>query len=150
MVDVQTVTLVVTCVSVVVGIIYYALQVRHQTKIRQADLIMRLHSQACDKEFVEGFQKIYYMQFTNLEDFINRYPAGTPEHTAVAMIASFMEGIGVLLHRKFADMETIKELFDVEGIWEKLGPILIARRIEEDNPTAWQWFEYLYNEIKKQ
>lgn len=45
MVDVQTFSIAVASAGVVAGIIYYAFQVRHQTKLRQTDLIMRLHSQ---------------------------------------------------------------------------------------------------------
>jgi len=37
MVDVQTVSIVVASASVVAWIIYYAFQVRHQSKVRQTD-----------------------------------------------------------------------------------------------------------------
>jgi len=50
-VDVQTVSIAIASASVVVGVVYYALQLRHQAKARQdmvkarhADVFMRLYS----------------------------------------------------------------------------------------------------------
>jgi len=65
------------------------------------------------------------------------------------MCAMFMEGIGVLLHRKLVDIEVIGELFPVEAAWRKLEPILIGSRKKSGGPEPWRWFEYLYNEVKK-
>ena len=152
MVDVQTVSIAVVSVGVIAGIIYYAFQVRHQTKIRQADLIMRLHSQACSKEFLEAYQRVLNMQFNDYDDFVEKYGSPTaegPEQTAVLMIAMFMEGIGVLLHKKCVDIETIEELFPVERSWKKLEPILIATRRQSGDPAIWEWFEYHYNEARE-
>ena len=42
MVDIQTLSIAIASVSVVVGIIYYSFQIRNQTKARQTDLVMRL------------------------------------------------------------------------------------------------------------
>jgi hypothetical protein len=44
MVDIQTVSIAIASASVVAGIVYYAFQVRHQTKIRRTDLLTRLYS----------------------------------------------------------------------------------------------------------
>ncbi len=72
MVDIQTISIAIASTGVVAGIIYYAFQVRHQTKLRQTDIIMRLHSQACSKEFVEAYQKISNIQFNNY-DFVEKH-----------------------------------------------------------------------------
>jgi hypothetical protein len=151
-VDIQTVSIATASVGVVAGIVYYAFQVRHQTKIRQTDLIMRLHSQACSKEFVEAYQKVLSMQFNDYDDFVEKYgPLNNegPKQTAIIMCAMFMEGIGVLLHRKLVDIEAIQELFPIESGWRKLEPILIGTRKQLGRSGAYEWFEYLYNEVKK-
>ena len=51
MVDIQTVSIAIASASVVAGVVYYALQLRHQAKARQdmvkarhADVFMRLYS----------------------------------------------------------------------------------------------------------
>jgi hypothetical protein len=44
-VDIQTLSVIVASASVVAGIVYYAVQFRHQTRIRQTDLLLRLYTQ---------------------------------------------------------------------------------------------------------
>jgi hypothetical protein len=41
MVDVQTVSIAIASASIVIAVVYYILQIQHQKKMRQTDLIMR-------------------------------------------------------------------------------------------------------------
>jgi hypothetical protein len=50
MVDIQTVSIMLASASVIAGVVYYAFQVRHQTKIRETDLLRRLHSIIISKD----------------------------------------------------------------------------------------------------
>ncbi len=151
MVDVPTVSIAVASASVTIAAIYYVWQVRHQTKMRKADLIMRLHSQANSKEFVEAYQKVLSIQFNDNEDFVKKfgplYSEG-PVQTAVIMLAFFMEGLGVLLNEKLADIGALDKLFPIQAGWRKLAPVLIETR-KQTGSSMWQWFEYLYNELEK-
>ena len=101
MVDIQTVSIAIASASVVAGIVYYVFQVRHQTRIRQTDLIMRLHLHVVNKEFMDAYQRIKSLEFKDYNDFVEKFGpvnAERPEQTAIMMLAMFMEGIGVLLH----------------------------------------------------
>jgi hypothetical protein len=152
MVDITGISAIVVAAGVLAGVIYYILDMRHGFLERQTDLIMRLHSQVVSKEFMDAYQKVTNLKFNDYDDFEKKYgplSAEGPEQTAIMMCAMFMEGIGVLLHRKLVDVEVIGELFPVEEGWRKLEPILIGSRKKSGNPESWQWFEYLYNEIKK-
>jgi hypothetical protein len=150
--DIQTVSIVIASAGVFFAAIYYILQIRHQTRIRKADLIMRLHSQVNSKTFMEAYQELQSIQFNDYDDFVEKfgplYSKG-PEQTAVIMIAYLMEGIGVLLHEKLADIEALKELFPIERVWEKLAPVLLGYRKQVGDPEIYEWFECLYNEVKK-
>ena len=44
MVDIQTVSITIASASVVAGVVYYALQLKHQSRIRQTELVTRLYS----------------------------------------------------------------------------------------------------------
>jgi hypothetical protein len=44
MVDITEISAVVAAAGVLVGVVYYVLEVRHQTRIRQTDFITRLYS----------------------------------------------------------------------------------------------------------
>ena len=65
------------------------------------------------------------------------------------MCPMFMEGIGVLLHRKLVDIKPLLELFPIEAVWRKPEPILIGTRKQLGSPGTYEWFEYLYNEAMK-
>ena len=149
MVDIQTISIAVASAGVLAGIIYYAFQVRHQTRLRQTDLIMRLHSQTLSKEFMEAYLKAMNVNFSDYNDFVEKYGpfyAEGSEQAAIIMCATFMEGIGILVHRKLVDIEVIQELFPVERAWRKLEPLLIGVRKQRGTPETWEWFEYLYNQ----
>ena len=69
MVDIQTVSIAIASASVVVGVVYYALQIRHQTRIRKTDLIIRLYSRLHSNEFDDAYPKIMSLEFRDYEDF---------------------------------------------------------------------------------
>jgi hypothetical protein len=152
MVDITAISAIAAAAGVLTGVAYYILEMGHQNKVRQTDLIMGLHSQVVSKEFMDAYLKAMSLKFNDYDDFEKKYgplDAEGLEQTAIMMCAMFMEGIGVLLHRKLVDVGVIGELFPIEEGWRKLGPILIGHRKKNGNPESWQWFEYLYNEIKK-
>ena len=151
MVDLTEISAIVAAAGVLVGVVYYMLDLRHQVRIRQTDLIMRLHLHVVNKEFMDAYQKMRNIKFKDYNDFVEKFgplSAEGPEQTAIMMLAMFMEGIGVLLHQKLADVKAIGELFPIEASWKKLEPILIENRKQSGDPETWKWFEYLYNEVK--
>lgn len=56
MVDIQTVSIAIASAGVFAASIYYILQIRHQNRMRQTDLVMKLYSQFNSFEF----QKVWY------------------------------------------------------------------------------------------
>jgi hypothetical protein len=54
----QTVSIAIASASVVAGVVYYALQLRHQIKQRQTDLLVRLFSMTMTKDFGEAWEKV--------------------------------------------------------------------------------------------
>jgi len=63
----------------------------------------------------------------------------------------FFNGIGVLLQSNLADIELIDKLFGymVIWLWEISKPIVEGNRKHFNQPRSLEWFEYLYNEMKK-
>jgi len=151
MVDIQTVSIAVASASVTVAAIYYVWQIRHQTKMRQTDLVMRLYSTYYSKEFTEAGARYLAADFKNYDDFAKKYgpiPSENPVQIAFSMIATFYEGIGELLHKKLIDIEIVEDLFAVELYWTKAEPLMKDLR-KQFGPRVYEWFEYLYNEMKK-
>jgi cytochrome c oxidase assembly factor CtaG len=114
MVDVSTVSIVVAAASVVAGVIYYSFQVRHQTKVRQTNLVMRLYSIYGSNEFREALVKVMNLQSEDYEDYVKKYGpwfSDEPAHKAMAMVAMYFEGIGILLYKKLIDTSLAYDLF---------------------------------------
>ena len=63
----------------------------------------------------------------------------------------FLEGVGVLLHRKLIDISLVDDLLSgpIKMVWEKMKPIIEDARKQLKQPQYAEWVEYLYNEMKK-
>jgi hypothetical protein len=65
------------------------------------------------------------------------------------MMGNFYEQIGVLLRNRLIDASLVDQLFPVCVTWDKMKPVVEGMRKEVHDPTFFEWFEYLYNEMKK-
>jgi len=146
MVDIQTVSIMLASASVVAGVIYYSLQIRHQTKARQTDLIIRLYSLVGSKEFCEAFEKIYFREIKSGDDYLKKY--GTVAE--INQVSLVYGALGMLLRRKLIDADIINDITGGTAvmIWEEklkpiFEPLLKERGLESDS------VEYLCNEMKK-
>jgi hypothetical protein len=156
MVDIQTVSVAIASAGVFLAAIYYILQIRHQAKMRQTDLVMKLYSELGSKEYLEAYPNFFTLEFKDYKDFQNRYPKGMSIDAPAAFVSYmmhcyFFEGVGILLHRKLIDIELVDDLFTIaiKQNWEKVKPIVEGTRQKWGWPQYWEWFEYLYNEMKK-
>ena len=155
MVDVQTVSIAIASAGVFAAAIYYILQLRHQSKVRQTDLLLRLCSTFGSEEFQKAITKVFNdMDFKDYNDYVKKYSSPTgfsekPESIALGTVNVLFEEIGVLLHRKLIDRGLVDDLFGHIAIivWEKIK--LIVEGWRKMTPRTLQQFEYLYNEMKK-
>jgi len=151
-VDIQTVSIAIASASVVAGVIYYAFQIRHQAKVRQTDLVIRLSSDVNRKEFLEAFTDTFEAEFKDYSDFVKKY--GMPFSRkqvplSFLMVGNFFEQLGILFRNRLIDAYLISQLFPISVVWEKMKPIVEGIRKEYRNPQYYEWFEYLYNEMQK-
>jgi hypothetical protein len=139
MVDIQTVSIAIASAGVFAASIYYILQLRHQTKVRQTDLIIRLYSATSSKEFFEAWEKFRDREIKSMEDYKEKY--GAVEFNQVMAV---LTEVGALLRRKLIGIDLVDDLFGdlVQRVKEKIEHL--DRMTYENLP-----FEYLYNEVKK-
>ena len=141
MVDIQTVSIVIASASVVAGIVYYAFQLRHQSRLREMDLIMRVDSRMDKVE--QSWLVIRKTEFKNYADYEEKCPF------EAAQVAGFFDTLGLLLRRGLVDIELISGLFLMESIWQKMKPYVEGKRKRANEQRIFSNFEYLYNEMKK-
>jgi len=146
MVDVTEISAVIAAIGVLVGVVYYILDMRHQTRMRDTDFIMKLYSQFNSLEFQKMWSEVLRRDAKDLDDYHKKY--GMAEFGAVGL---FFEGIGILLERKLIDMELVDDMFStaIKWSWEKMRDMVFEFRKVRNRPEILEWFEYLYNEMQK-
>ena len=148
-VDITEISAVVAAAGVLVGVVFAVLQLRDIAKTRQTDLVMRLYSRYGSEGFQKTQEKVGKRlrgEALNSHDYQEKYGYG--EGVAVG---TFYEGIGILLYRKLIDIGLVDDLFTapVNMAWDMMKDSIIEARKEYGQPTVFEWFEYLYNELKK-
>jgi hypothetical protein len=143
--DIQTVSIAVASASVTLAAIYYIWQIRHQTKTRQTDLMVRLFSTLMSKDWVEAWEKVRDRETLDYNDYKERY--GFVEANEVYL---FLDQLGRLLQKGLIDLDLLPlETGQIINMWEKLSPVLEGSRKKFNEPKMGCGFEYLYNELKK-
>jgi len=151
MVGITEISVIVAAAGVLVGLVYYVLDMRNQNKVRQMDMIMRLYSYYCSEEYSKASGRYMATEFKDFEDFQQKYGVvgEHPVTTAFSIVLTFFEGVGVLLKRKLTNIELLHELFAVKMHWKKIEPIIEDVRKHFEEPRLFENFEYLYNETEK-
>ena len=156
MVDVYEISAVLAAAGVLIGVVYYILDMRNQTRIRKTDLLTRLYTSTfTSNEFMDAFWKVGSLQVKNYQDYARQYGSldetDNPMNRAFFAVVGYYELIGVLLYRKLVDLVTVHDVFGSSNLirlYEKIKPMLVEIRKVE--PAAFLGFEYLCHELKKE
>jgi hypothetical protein len=166
LVDLQTVSILITGISVSVAAIYYVFTLRINMKTqqlalksqqqsletRQAQLFMQLYTSFTSYEFKMKWNEIMNVwEWKDFEDFNSKYGLSNPaEFSKFDLVGTFFEGVGVLVKRGLFDVTLVDDLMSghiVSG-WERFEPIIIEYREKMNWPQCLEWWEYIYHEVK--
>jgi hypothetical protein len=75
----------------------------------------------------------------------------------VTQVSAMFEGLGVLVNRRFVDIDLVRELLSesTKMTWEKVKPMVedarkqLPQRKSGEYIPVYQMWEYLYNEMQK-
>lgn len=147
--DIASISAVVAAGGVMVGVVFAVLELRNLVKTRQTDLVLRLYSTYDSLDFLETWQKIFFLpEFKDYDDFVKKLSG---KRWIASFVMMFYEEVGVLLRRNLVDVGLIDDLLgdSTKMIWEKVRTPMIEVRKRGISPRAYEHFEYLYNEMKK-
>jgi hypothetical protein len=153
-VDIQTISVGIASASIVIGVVYYILQIQHQKKMRQTDLIMRTQPMfsISYREWREYMLHLP-MDYKTYDDFVKKYgsfTSGKPEPETLLMLLSYLDMLGILVKRNLLSMDIV---YDFYGMWaltmERLLMPLIEGFRKEWNVREFVNCEYLFSEMKK-
>jgi len=144
MLDLSTIATVVAAVSVVVGVIFTILELRHMARTRRTDVIMRIYDRFGSKEMVEAMFSVGQLRSNTSSTFPPKDGL-----TGVTQIAVVFEGLGVLLEQDLIDIKLVDSLFGptLDALWEPIRPVINWMRESLKQPTFFSHFEYLRNRL---
>jgi hypothetical protein len=155
--DIASISTIIAAISVVVGVVFALLQLRQVVKTRNLGLIIQLNPsfRVSHSEMTDAQSKLLSLECEDYDDFKKKHGelmAGGEVQKAIGVMFSFLEGMGLLLHRKLIDISIVDYVTGGSGgvkmLWDKMKPILEGFSKEYSLPT-FQWTEYLYNELQK-
>jgi hypothetical protein len=146
MLDIPSISAIIAAAGVLVGVLFTYEQVRDLVRNRQTELVMSLYRDFGNKDFQEAWQKIMSSEYKDYHDYAEK--CGLDEAYQVVML---FEGIGTLLHMRLVNINLVQHLVSgpIISTWEKMKPVIEGHRQKMNQPQFCEWFEYLYNEMKK-
>jgi hypothetical protein len=144
MIDISTITAIVTTASIIVGIIFTLLEIRHFNKTRKTEIIMKIYERFGSKEIVEAMNRVGASKFESFEDYNKKYGV-----TDITEIAVLFDGIGVLLEQNLIDINMVDQLFGttIYLLWNKMEPVIKAMRKGLNEPSFFAHFENLIKRL---
>lgn len=130
-----------------VGVVVAVLQLRDLVRARQTDLVLRLYSTYDSLEFLEAWHEIFFTEFKDYDDFVEKFDG---KRYAASFVLMFYEEVGVLLRGKPRDIGLIHDLLGehIRITWEKVKNVMEEAGKRYDM-RVYPHFEYLYNGMKK-
>ncbi len=144
--DIPSISAIVAATGVLVGVVLAYLEVRSLVEARRTDLVISLYRDFGSKDYQEAWQKVISSEYKDYNDYVAKY--GLDEAYQVVML---FEGIGTLLDMKLIDIALVQHLISgpITSTWEKMESMIKGHRQKANSPQFCEWFECLYNEVKK-
>jgi hypothetical protein len=144
MIDIPTVASIVTTISIVVGVVFTILEIRHLAQTRKTEVIMKIYERVGTREIIEAINRVGNAKFENIADYSKKYG-----FTDISLIAELFEGIGVLLEQSLIDIKMVDSLFGptINLLWVRMKPVRYAMREGLKEPFFFSHYEYLINRL---
>jgi len=152
MVDVSTVSIAIASAGVLAGVIYYVLEIRHQSRLRRTESVIRLSPwfNMNAREVQDAVSQVCSIEYKNYEDYLEKY-SEKPEQMMLKILGNYFEGIGILVYRKLVEADIVDDFWGdiIRSSWEKIQPLVVDMRKDIGDANMFRFWEYLYTEMKK-
>jgi len=121
MLDITSISAVITVFSVMVGVVFAIVELRNISRAQQMELIMNVFSRFATREFIIAWEKLRIRESKGYDEYVKKY--GWVE---VTQVSAMFEGLGVLVNRRFVDIDLVRELLSesTKMTWEKVKPMV--------------------------
>lgn len=135
---------------IVVGGIFFALMQMRQTRQQRRELAaIELFRSFGNPQFTAAYKHVLLMPYGLGADALReRHP---DSENAAMLIATTMENIGVMMFKRIVPFLVVNSLLGTSAVvlWRKLEPWAKDLRSELDQPTAFEWFQWLAEKLEE-
>lgn len=145
MADVQTVSTIVAVLSVVVGVVFAVLELRHLARTRRTDVILRIYERFGSREIVDAIMKIGSAKIESFEDYVKKYGIAD-----TVQVLEIFDEVGILLEQGLVDINLVDNLFgpSVNTAWESnIQTLINGIRRNSKQPSFFSHVDYLYRRL---
>ncbi|MCW4040323.1 MAG: hypothetical protein NWE83_06195 [Candidatus Bathyarchaeota archaeon] len=157
--DVQTAAVVITGVSIIIGIILSLHSQKHALETRQAQLFMDVYNRWNTREIQIAYGNERFLilpQIQSFEDYqrlvLDERAKGNLDPWFYGQILiTYFEGLGMLVKQGLINIDTVEDLFAgrIIWFWDSFGWICEMRRKQLGDPKLYDSIEYLYDVMKQ-
>jgi len=149
----QSISILVSSLGIIVAIIYYAQVLRNTSKARQRDLVFQRY-QDYGQGYGKAIAEINTFEWENVDEWQRKYGmlANPDAWSSWLYISRIYNMAGILLMENVAEADLIFRLYDpgtLIGIWERFEQVVFFRRDRINDPSFYEPFEFLYREAKR-
>ena len=149
----QIVLQIVQTIALIVGIVYYITIMRNAQKARRYENLQWFLNDRTNEDVMLQYTFVSNLEWEDYDDFERRYGIKT-NPDAWARIYSYLvrfDDIGLILKKGHIDIDILYEFTGrmIQSLWKKYQPIIEERRRRVD-PTHFNWFQYLVEEMNKE
>ncbi|MFX1475551.1 MAG: hypothetical protein ACFFCO_08780, partial [Promethearchaeota archaeon] len=112
-----------------------------------------LYEEITSTENARRYLDLLNMEWKDYDDFERKYGSDNNPDSFAKRYSSwwFYDGIGLLLNKKFVNLDMVYELGGIQAIWQwkKWESIIKEQRKRYKVPDLGIWFEYLAKELMK-
>jgi hypothetical protein len=142
--DISTLSTIVATVSIVIGVVFTVLEVRHLARTRRTEVILRIYERFGNREIVDAIMKIG-SEFGNFDDYVKKYGLSD-----TVQVLEIFDEVGILLKQGLVDIDLVDSLFSrsVTPEWEsKILTLVNGIRKNSNQPSFFYHVEYLFKRL---
>ena len=152
MVDITEISATVAAAGVLVGVVYYILNIRHNRKAREMEICRVAFSDYISEQAIGKWATMMNMQWKDNKDFMEKYGESNPEMVSKWTSWFFAwEMMGILLKNKVVRAEEMHDTGGYSAIfaWEKFKDIIQIGRDTIWGQDVFSNCEFLAQEMLK-
>ena len=154
--DLATVVSICLAAAAIVGLFFAATQYWQLLRQRKTEMLIRIYPgyNIEHDELRAAERTVNRSEYIDFPDFVKKYgqtDSEDPVPTAFDKIGNYYEGLGLLLKQKLVDVDLLYALVGPKIIcyWEKMLPYTKGLRGTCGDDLTWEYFEFLYKEMKR-